>query len=92
MQKTKPRTELMMNKRVSAENSLTVSTEEAAEMLGVCPRTVRNLTKRGELPVVKIAGCIRYSREALIDFVRQRSTREPGKDRTDCTPGLGEVA
>ena len=86
--------ELMIKKKVSSENSLTVSTEEAAEMLGVCSRTVRNLTRRGELPVIRIAGCVRYSRQDLIDFVRQRSTREPdnGNDRTDFTPGLGEAA
>ena len=68
--------ELKRARKVSAVNSLTVSTEEAADLLGVCPRTVRNLTRRGELPVIKIAGCVRYSRECLIDFVRQGSTIE----------------
>ena len=70
---------------MSAENSLTVSTEEAADLLGVCPRTVSNLAKRGELPVIRIAGCVRYSREDLIEFIRQRSKRE-----TDCTVGTRE--
>ena len=88
MSKSKIKTELIIEKRVSSENSLTVSTEEAAEMLGVCSRTVRNLTKRGELPVIRIAGCVRYSREELIEFVRQSSRREMsnGNDRTDFTP------
>ena len=86
--------DLILKKKISSENSLTVSTEEAAEMLGVCPRTVRNLTKRGELPVIRIAACVRYSREVLIEFVRQGSKRETshGKELTDFTPGLGEVA
>jgi len=73
---SKSKNELKIAKRVSSANSLTVSTEEAAEMLGVCARTVRNLTRRGVLPVIKIGGCVRYSRECLIDFVRQGSTTE----------------
>jgi len=88
MSKNKTKFVFEVKKRVSSENSLTVSTEEAADLLGVCPRTVRNLTKRGELPVIRIAGCVRYCRQDLIDFVRQRSTRET----TDFTPGLGESA
>jgi excisionase family DNA binding protein len=73
---------LIMKMRVSSENSLTVSTEEAADLLGVCPRTVRNLTKRGELPAVRLGSCVRYSREYLIDFVRQGSRQES----TDFSP------
>ena len=69
----------IIKKRISPENSLTVSTSEAADLLGVCPRTVSNLTKRGELPVVKIAGCVRYCRQALIDFVQQKTVRESGE-------------
>ena len=71
----------IIQKRVSPENSLTVSTSEAADLLGVCARTVTNLTRKGELPVVKIAGCVRYSREALIDFVQQRSRWETSGER-----------
>jgi len=79
MSKNKTRIVFEVNKRVSAANSLTVSTSEAADLLGVCPRTVSNLTKRGELPVVKIAGCVRYSREALVEFVQQKTVRESGE-------------
>ena len=70
--------------------ALTVDVRMAAKMLGVCERTVRNLTKRGELPVIRIAGCVRYSREALIEFVRQRSKREVNgnSEPMDSTPGL----
>jgi len=58
---------------------LTVSVKEAAVMLGVCERTVRTLTKSGELPVIRIASRVLYSREDLIDFVRQRSNQKSGK-------------
>jgi len=67
---------MFMKNEGSQVESLTVSVKEAATMLGVCPRTVTNLTRRGELPVIRIAGCVRYSREVLIDFVRQGSRRE----------------
>ena len=58
---------------------LTVSVKEAARMLGVCERTIRTLTKSGELPVIRIASRVLYSREDLIDFVRQRSNQKSGK-------------
>ena len=54
---------------------LVVDVVVAAKMLGVCARTVRTLTKRGELPCVRIAGRVLYSVEDLTNFVRQRSTR-----------------
>jgi excisionase family DNA binding protein len=69
----------IIKKRISPEHSLTVSTSEAADLLGVCARTVTNLTRRGELPVVKIAGCVRYSREALAEFVQLKTVRESGE-------------
>jgi excisionase family DNA binding protein len=74
---------LFMNDDVAEVESLVVDVRTAAKMLGVCERTVRNLTKRGELPVIRIAGCVRYSVEDLKEFVRQQSRRETA----DCTPG-----
>ena len=67
---------LVGKENVVAVEALLVDVRMAAKMLGVCERTVRNLTKRGELPVIRIAGCVRYSREALIEFVQQQSRRE----------------
>ena len=57
------------------EESLTVNVKTAARMLGVCERTVRTLTKNGELPVIRIGCRAVYSREDLVEFVRQRSSR-----------------
>ena len=61
---------------VASIESLVVDAKGAAKMLSVCERTIRNLTKSGELPVIRIAGCVRYSVEALKEFIRQKSTRE----------------
>ena len=71
---------MFVNDDVSAVESLVVGVNEAAKMLGVCSKTVSNLTKRGELPVIRIAGCVRYSREDLIEFVRSKreTNRENG--------------
>ena len=34
---------------------------EAAQSLGICERTLYALTKRGELPVIRIGRAVRYS-------------------------------
>ena len=65
----------MINDVLSVE-PLVVSVKEAARMLGVCERTVRTLTRDGVLPVVRIASRVLYSREALIEFIRQGSRME----------------
>lgn len=59
---------------------LAVDTKTAAKMLNVCERTIRTLTKRGELPVIRIMGRVLFSREELEDFVRSRSKKEPTND------------
>ena len=59
---------------------LTVNIKTAAKLLNVSEKTVRNLTKRGELPVIRIMGRVLYSREDLVDFVRSRSRGESGSD------------
>ena len=68
----------MFREDVLSVEPLTVSVKEAAKMLGVCERTVRTLTKNGVLPVIRIASRVLYSREDLIEFVRQRSKQEAG--------------
>ena len=54
---------------------LTVNVKTAAKMLGVCEKTIRNLTKSGELPVVRILGRVLYRPEDLTEFVRQRTQK-----------------
>jgi len=70
----------MFRENVLSVEPLTVNVKEAAKMLGVCERTVRMLTKNGVLPVIRIASRVLYSREGLIEFVRQRSKQESGKE------------
>jgi len=53
--------------------SLLVNVGDAAKMLNISERTLRTITKRGELPTVRIASRVLYSREDLVEFIRQRS-------------------
>ena len=79
-----------MTKEKDVVESLLIDVKTTAKMLNVSERTVRTLTKRGELPVVKILGRVLYSREDLVKFVKQRSKRELNEknEQTDPTPGL----
>ena len=72
--------DFMIRENVVSVEPLTVSVKEAARMLGVCERTVRTLTKSGVLPVIRVASRVLYSREDLIEFVRQGSKQELGKE------------
>lgn len=63
----------MKTESFNPAESLCVDIRTAARLLGVCEKTVRNLTKRGELPVVRIMGRVLYRREDLEDFVRRLS-------------------
>jgi len=60
---------------------LLIDVKDVAKMLNVCERTIRNLTKVGELPVVRIARRVLYSREDIVEFIRKRSRREGGDER-----------
>lgn len=48
---------------------LTMSIAEAAMELGVCEKTVYNLTHRQDFPTIKIGRRTRISREGLRDWV-----------------------
>lgn len=56
--------------------SLTISVAEAAEQLGVCVKTVYDLTHRPGFPVIKIGRRTRVSREGLAEWVRRQENRK----------------
>jgi len=45
---------------------------DAAHYMSLCPRTLRNLTKRGELPEVRLAGAVRYDQADLDRLIDQK--------------------
>ena len=48
---------------------------QAARALSVCEKTLYNLTKRGELPVVRIGRAVRYSLDDLRTWIQRQSAR-----------------
>ena len=50
---------------VDKTEPLTVKSEEASKLLGVCPKTLWTLTKNGVIPCLKIGKSVRYSRETV---------------------------
>lgn len=51
---------------MSKENYQYLTPDQIAEMLGVCTRTIRNLTAKGLIPTVKLTGkIVRYPRAGV---------------------------
>lgn len=48
---------------------LAYSVKETAEILNVHPQTVRNLQYRGELKAVRFGRAVRFTREAILEYV-----------------------
>jgi len=47
---------------------------EVAQVLGISERTVQDMMKRGDLPVVRLANrTVRFPREAIVAFVEART-------------------
>lgn len=60
--------------------SLTMSVQEAAQQLGICVKSLYNLTHRQDFPTVKIGRRTRISREGLREWVRrQEQNRTEGR-------------
>lgn len=51
-----------------------MTTAQAAEFLGITPRTIRTLIKNGEIPAVKIISEYRIDEEDLSAFIRKNKT------------------
>jgi excisionase family DNA binding protein len=52
---------------------LLVTVEGAAKMLAVCPRTVYNMTARGDLPCIHIGTAVRYAVDDIHAFIARAS-------------------
>ena len=51
---------------------------EAARQLGICLRTLQDLTRRGQIPAVyPTARAVRYDPADLARFIESRKNREP---------------
>jgi predicted DNA-binding transcriptional regulator AlpA len=62
-------------------NKLLLTLEEVAYLLGMSPRQVRSLLKRGRLPPpVRLDGRLRWSRKILEDWVAAGCPPPPSPD------------
>ena len=55
---------------------IAVSVAEAAEMLGMCPKTVYQLTRRADFPAFKVGNRTVISVEGLQEWVRRQAMGE----------------
>jgi excisionase family DNA binding protein len=54
---------------VDINGRMLVTPREAARMLSVCEKTLWTLTKRGEIPVIRIGRAVRYDPRDLIAWI-----------------------
>jgi excisionase family DNA binding protein len=62
-----------------------LSDAEAAEMLGLHPKTIQRLARAGELPAVRVGRYWRFRASALNEWIDLNSTGQPacvGPERT----------
>lgn len=68
-----------------------LTTQEAADLLHVHPRTIQRLVERGQLAAVHVGTAVRFDRDDLADLTVQLKSRAPGPPtaRPTVTPGRG---
>lgn len=50
---------------------LLLTPREAAESMGICERTLYELTRQGKLPVIRIGRAVRYSVDDIRDWIKK---------------------
>ena len=45
--------------------------KEAADLLGVTPRTMQTMRAAGEINALRVRSCVRYTRAAVRDYIRR---------------------
>ena len=68
-----------------------LTTQEAAELLHVHPRTVQRLVERGELAAVHLGAAVRFDRGDLADLTGRLKSRAAGPPSA-VTEGIGRGA
>lgn len=63
---------------MARNSALLLRIEEAAELCGVCTRTMYTLTHRADFPTVKIGKRTLISREGLEEWIRKQTQGNQG--------------
>lgn len=64
---------MSMETRNFTPERLLLSPREAAKALSICERTLYGMTKRGEIPVIRIGRAVRYSLEDLHEWIKKQA-------------------
>jgi excisionase family DNA binding protein len=59
-----------------------LNTNEAAKLLGVCPKSVFNFVERGQLRAVKLGAAVRFDPADVAEFINRSKTASPRVDAT----------
>ena len=65
--------------------------EEAAQFLGKTPAALRNGYKRWGIPHFRLGGQIKFTREALQEWVEKRMQFQSGSSGSNTPPATGRV-
>ena len=63
----------MRNDIPNEPGPLLLTARQAAQVLGISPRTLFSLTKNGDLPVVRFGRLVRYSPNDLRDWIESHT-------------------
>jgi hypothetical protein len=68
----------------NASLQLLLKPTQAAKALAISPRTLWTLTKRGDVPCVRLGHSLRYDPDGLREFIRSASCRTDKKRVSSC--------
>lgn len=86
----------METKKTSQEvfrnpHPVSLCVNDAANALGVSPRTVWNLVRKGTLPALRIGSRVLILYSALVDFATERADTSGDHTRPDCAERIAKV-
>jgi excisionase family DNA binding protein len=78
------------NQADDKSQSLLLNSRDAAEALSISEPHLSRLTRSGIIPHVRVGKCLRYSIEALQNWIRQSESTESSPSRSTTSKKLGE--
>jgi len=65
---------MLLNARAAAQPPLALRPREAAKAIGISERTLWTLTKRGQVPHLRLGRSVLYPVDLLREYLRRQST------------------
>ena len=64
-----PPKRLALEAGLEPSDPILLTTQEAAALLRVCPKTIRRMAQRGQLRAVRVGRDLRFKREKILLFI-----------------------